>query len=117
MLGTRLKALRIKKNLTQKQLAEKINVTNVSVSGYESGNRTPDTDTLQLIADFFEVSTDYLLGRSNHPQLTAEKDLEVDAEVDELMKILEAMPLEERKEMEARILAYAQGLADAKKRK
>lgn len=67
MLGTRLKALRNERKLTQKQLAEKINVTHVSISGYESGNRTPDTDTLQRIADFFEVSTDYLLGRTDNP--------------------------------------------------
>jgi len=65
MLGSRLKELRNKKKLTQKQLAEKINVTHVSISGYESGNRSPDTDTLQRLADFFEVSTDYLLGRTN----------------------------------------------------
>ncbi|MGF0469893.1 MULTISPECIES: helix-turn-helix domain-containing protein [Lysinibacillus] len=75
MLSTRLKALRIEKKLTQKQLAEKINVTHVSISGYESGNRSPDTDTLQRLADYFEVSTDYLLGRTNIPALTPqEKD-------------------------------------------
>lgn len=68
MLGARLKKLRTSKKLTQKQLAEKINVTNVSISGYESGNRFPDTDTLKKIADYFEVSTDYLLGRSDSPQ-------------------------------------------------
>ena len=70
MLGTRLKILRNQKKLTQKQLAEKINVTHVSISGYESGNRSPDTDTLQRLADFFEVSTDYLLGRTDIPALT-----------------------------------------------
>lgn len=75
MLSTRLKALRIEKKLTQKQLAEKINVTHVSISGYESGNRSPDTDTLQRLADYFEVSTDYLLGRTNIPAPTPqEKD-------------------------------------------
>lgn len=65
MLGYRLKALRTKKKLTQKQLAEKINVTHVSISGYENGNRSPDTDTLEKIADYFGVSTDYLLGRTD----------------------------------------------------
>ncbi len=73
MLSTRLKALRTKKNLTQKQLAEKINVTHVSISGYESGNRSPDTDTLQRLADFFEVSTDYLLGRTDVPAFTSQE--------------------------------------------
>lgn len=65
MLGPRLKALRKAKDLTQKELADKISVTHVSISGYENGNRTPDTETLQALADFFDVTTDYLLGRSD----------------------------------------------------
>lgn len=65
MLSSRLKKLRINKKLTQMELAEKINVTHVSVSGYESGKRSPDTETLQKIADFFNVTTDYLLGRTD----------------------------------------------------
>lgn len=73
MLGIRLKKLRNEKKLTQKQLAEKINVTHVSISGYESGNRSPDTDTLQRLADFFGVSTDYLLGRTYNPTLTPQE--------------------------------------------
>lgn len=78
MLSNRLKSLRKSKRLTQKQLAQKINVTHVSISGYESGNRSPDTDTLQRLADFFEVSTDYLLGRTDSLVLTPEEQDEVD---------------------------------------
>lgn len=65
MLGKRLKRLRSEKKLTQMELAEKIGVTHVSISGYESGKRTPDTETLTKIADFFNVSTDFLLGRTD----------------------------------------------------
>ncbi len=61
----RLKALRLERNLTQEQLGDLLNVTKVSVSGYEKGKRTPDTDTLNRIADVFQVSTDYLFGRTN----------------------------------------------------
>ncbi len=70
MLGSRLKKLRVSRKLTQKQLAEKVNVTHVSISGYESGNRSPDTDTLQKLAEILNVSTDYLLGRSDEPSLS-----------------------------------------------
>jgi len=63
----RLKELRYQKKLTQEQLGAKVNVTKVSISGYENGNRTPDTETLQKLADFFEVSVDYLLGRTDSP--------------------------------------------------
>lgn len=62
---TRLKELRTEGKLTQEQLGEKINVTKVSISGYESGNRKPDIETLQRIADFFNVSVDFLLGKTD----------------------------------------------------
>jgi len=60
----RLRRLRQARGLTQEELGKRINVTKVSVSGYESGNRGPDTDTLQKIADVFDVSVDYLLCRT-----------------------------------------------------
>jgi transcriptional regulator with XRE-family HTH domain len=63
--STRLKEIRREKKLTQEQLGQKVNVTKVSISGYESGNRTPDMDTLQKIADVLEISVDYLLGRTD----------------------------------------------------
>lgn len=61
----RLKSLRKDKKLTQEQLGEKVNVSKVSISGYEKGTRNPDVDTLQKLADFFDVSTDFLLGRTD----------------------------------------------------
>ncbi len=58
------KSIKERTTAYQEQLGELINVTKVSISGYENGNRTPDTDTLRRLADVFGVSTDYLLGRS-----------------------------------------------------
>ncbi|SDC41942.1 helix-turn-helix domain-containing protein [Shouchella lonarensis] len=63
----RLRALRKKHQLTQAELGARVNVTKVSISGYETGNRTPDTDTLNDLANVFGVTTDYLLGRVEHP--------------------------------------------------
>ena len=88
MLGDRLRKLRTKKKITQEELGRKVNVTKVSISGYENGNRNPDTDTLQKLADYFNVSTDYLLGRTDNldgnsiPELTKkdEKDIAKDLE-------------------------------------
>lgn len=65
MFPKRLKQLRKERKLTQEELGKKINVSKVSISGYESGSRNPDTETLKKIADLFDVSIDYLLGRSN----------------------------------------------------
>lgn len=70
---SRLKRLRTERKMTQEQLGEKINVTKVSISGYENGNRTPDMETTQKIADFFGVSVDYLLGRTDDPSTGIEK--------------------------------------------
>lgn len=58
----RLKDLRKEKKLTQIEFAKKFNIANGTVGNWESGNRQPDYETLQKIADFFSVSVDYLLG-------------------------------------------------------
>ncbi len=65
MLATRLKSLRKEKNITQKKLSDEINVSASTIGLYEQGRRTPDNETLTKIADYFEVTTDYLLGRTN----------------------------------------------------
>ena len=64
MLNKRIKALRLKKNLTQKELANKLNLTPKMVSFYELGERVPPTDALEKLADIFGVTTDYLLCRT-----------------------------------------------------
>lgn len=61
----RLKALRKQKGLSQRALAEKLEMSKSAVSMYESGFREPDHETTEKIADFFNVDVDYLLGRSN----------------------------------------------------
>ncbi|WP_341320352.1 helix-turn-helix transcriptional regulator [Solibacillus sp. FSL H8-0523] len=78
-LGSRIKGLREKCNISQKDFAVKIGVSNVVLSRYESDERKPDYDTLQLIADFFEVSTDYLLGRiEKNPKITKQEQDEAE---------------------------------------
>ena len=57
----RLKLLRKQKHMSQLSLAMKLNTTQMSISRYETGKREPDLKTLILIADFFDVSIDYLL--------------------------------------------------------
>jgi len=66
ILSQRLKNLRQEKNLTQTQLADIIGISRGALSLYETGKREPDYCTLQKFADFFNVSTDYLLGRNIH---------------------------------------------------
>ena len=63
MFANRIKYLRQSRELTQVQLAEKLGVKKQSVSNWENDNIMPSIDMLIKLADFFQVSTDYLLGR------------------------------------------------------
>ena len=62
---TRLKKLRIDSGYTQDQLAKKLGITKSRLGMYEIGQRNPDFETLELIADFFNVDMNYLLGKSS----------------------------------------------------
>lgn len=62
-IGSRLKKLRNEKDLTQEKLGEMIGVVKSTISQYETNTSRPDYETLQKLADFFNVSVDYLLGR------------------------------------------------------
>ncbi len=67
MFSNRLKYLRSTEDLTQRDLATKLGITSGAVGMYESGKRFPDNKILSKIADYFHVSTDYLLGRTDDP--------------------------------------------------
>jgi len=58
----RLKELRVEKELSQIQLAKSIDVSQRSISSWETGFRQPDYDTLEKLVKFFNVTADYLLG-------------------------------------------------------
>lgn len=90
MNGKRLKELRLKKRLTQEELGKVIHVSKVSISGYESGNRTPDTETLQRLADYFDVTTDYLLGRSDNPNLTGKDEKDIAKKLESILNSMDA---------------------------
>lgn len=63
MLGTQIRNLRRSRELNQVQLAKRLGVKKQSISNWENDNIMPSIEMLVKIADFFHVSTDYLLGR------------------------------------------------------
>lgn len=63
MLKDKLKELRKKKGITQTDFAKEFNISIGTIGNWETGNREPDYEMLQKIADYFDVSVDYLLGR------------------------------------------------------
>ena len=63
--SNRIRELREAKSLSQDQLAEKLNVTKQAISQYERGVRKPSVPMLEALCDFFNVSSDYLLGKDD----------------------------------------------------
>lgn len=97
MLTKKLKNLRTIRNLTQAELAKKLEISRVRYNNYETGKRSPDYETLHQIADFFGVTTDYLLGRNEY--LVDSKPLSisqiidfksVDQELDDLLQKIQS---------------------------
>ncbi|WP_026486709.1 helix-turn-helix domain-containing protein [Caldanaerobius polysaccharolyticus] len=92
MLKDRLKELRSERQLTQRELADLLQLSPSTIAMYETGQRMPDPEILQKIADFFGVSVDYLLGRSdirNPEKITQDKLTEKDKK--DIAKDLEKM--------------------------
>ena len=77
----RLRELRIQKNLNQLDMANFLGCTTATYNRYEVGSREPDIQTIIKLADFFSVSTDYLLGRTDKPldQKFGDKSVEIAA--------------------------------------
>lgn len=78
MIGNKIKKLREQRGMTQEQLAKLVSLSQQTVDHYEKGRARPSIDTVNLLADIFSVSTDYLLGRTDVPnphQKTASNDL------------------------------------------
>lgn len=65
ILGKRIELLRNENNLNQLELAKILNIGNTTLSQYESGKRIPSDDIKLKIADYFNVSLDWLLGKSD----------------------------------------------------
>ena len=65
MFEDRLKRLRESKGLNMKQAAKELNIQYTTYVGYEKNDREPNSETLIILADFFDCSVDYLVGRTN----------------------------------------------------
>ena len=70
----RLKELRLSKGLTMEQLGKEIETTRGTIGNFENGNKKPSLDMLIKIANYFDVSIDYLVGRTDDPELRQKED-------------------------------------------
>lgn len=98
-----LRDLRIKRGLSQADVARELGISRQSYNFYENGKRDPDTAMVKALAEFFGVSTDYLLGR-DEPDT---KQLMSSPEVQEIANLYDKLP-EDKK---ALVLAMARAMA------
>lgn len=96
----RLRELRERANMTQRQVAAVINVRNTAVSQYERGDRQLDPDKIFVLCDLFGCTADYLLGRSASPLPVISPE---DAAV---LQAYHALPLEIRKAVDGLLEPY-----------
>ncbi|MGN1250748.1 MAG: LexA family protein [Candidatus Spyradocola sp.] len=86
-----IREMRLKKGISQKELAAKLHVHQTAVSQWENGRTSPDNELLSKIADVFDISVDYLLGREN-AELSSPTDLYVKIPV--LGEVQAGLPME-----------------------
>lgn len=94
-LPERLQKLRNKYGYSQKQVADKLNVSPSIVSGYETGERTPSTEVLLSISYLYNCSVDYLLGKQQtEPVQTVNVSGLTDKQIQAIYAVVEAMKKE-----------------------
>jgi len=69
ILSAKLIELRQNNNLTQKQLSEKLEISERNYQRLEANPNNPKIETIQKIADFYNISVDFLLGRTDNPEI------------------------------------------------
>ncbi len=99
-LGKRMRSLRDKKDLKQNKVAEMLDITPFQLSRYESGKTKPDPEMIASIANYYDVSTDYLLGRSDEPRMTADEEFEAFANDPELERWYRKLPESEEEDLQ-----------------
>lgn len=104
--GSRMKECRLRMGYNQKDAAEKIGIKNNSLSSYENDVRQPDLKTLKIIANLYEVTSDYLIGRSSNPKLTTEQDEQVKKETPEWMNLFNQLSKEDQAIFESTIKKF-----------
>lgn len=97
----RLTELLEENNITQLELAHKIGVTNVTISRYLSGERSPRIEILSKIAEYFSVSTDYLLGRTEIRNILSKEEFEKNLLNSEFAKKYTPLTEEQKKTLKA----------------
>lgn len=76
-IGNRIAQLRDSKKWTQEQTAAKLGISRAALSHYEKNRREPDSETLTKFADLYQVSLDFLVGRTLNPNAALSEDVRI----------------------------------------
>lgn len=101
MFGKRIKYLRNEKALRQEDVAKKLGIARTTYAMYEQGKREPDFNLLEKMAELYDVSVDYLLGRTDDPsplakkgdslpELTEKEEQDIAKDLERMLKALDA---------------------------
>lgn len=85
---TRLKQLRKERGLTQQELSKKVGIPRSTIAGYETDVAEPDMAKISILANFFNVSSDYLLGHSDNPKTAEQLTTKDEKDIAKTMKKL-----------------------------
>ncbi len=82
------KKLRLSSGYTQQEIATKLGISRSTIGMYETGAREPDFETLETIADFFNVDIDYLLGRTSQTAIVSKNSYYFNEDAQEMAQFL-----------------------------
>lgn len=103
-----LRKIREKRNINQLKIAMDIGITQESISKYETGNAFPSREILIKLADYLNCSIDYLLNRTDNPNMNKEKISKKDEKIENLIFRYKSLSDENKNKLEGCLLALEQ---------
>ena len=103
-----LRKIREKRNINQLKIAMDIGITQESISKYETGNAVPSKEILIKLADYLNCSIDYLLNRTDNPNINKDKISKEDEKIENLIFRYKSLSDENKNKLEGCLLALEQ---------
>lgn len=103
-----LRIIREKRNINQLKLAMDLGITQESISKYETNIAFPSKDILIKLADYFDCSIDYLLDRTDNPNINTDKVIKEDEKIENLIFRYKRLSDENKNKLEGCLLAIEQ---------
>ena len=100
-----LKKIRTKRNINQLKIAVDLEITQESISKYETGNSFPSAQILIKLADYFNCSVDYLLDRTDNPNMNTQKNFKENEDIENLIFRYKKLSIKNKTKLDGCLLA------------